>query len=57
MKIHQMIFLFALVVLAIHLGLAINQFTTMGYVTTATSVSFVTLLGLLIFFQKYYAKK
>ncbi|RDC63701.1 hypothetical protein [Adhaeribacter pallidiroseus] len=57
MKIHQIIFLFALVVLAIHLGLAINQFTSMGYVTTATLVSFITLLGLLIFFQKYYAKK
>ncbi|MDQ4140443.1 MAG: hypothetical protein M3142_07935 [Bacteroidota bacterium] len=57
MKIHQIIFLFALVVLAIHLGLVINQYTTMGYVTTATLVSFVTLLGLLIFFQKYYAKK
>lgn len=57
MKMHQLIFLFALVVLAIHLGLVINQFTTRGYVTTATLVSFITLLGLLIIFQKYYANK
>ncbi|QNF35447.1 hypothetical protein HUW51_23065 [Adhaeribacter swui] len=57
MKIHQLIFLFALVVLAIYLGLGINQFSSMGYVTTATLVSFTTLLGLLIFFQKYYANK
>lgn len=57
MKVHQIIFLFALVVLAIYLGVAINQFTHTGYVTTATMVSFITLLGLLIFFQRYYAKK
>lgn len=57
MKVHQLIFLFALVVLAIYLGVAINQFANMGYVTTATLVSFVTLLGLLIVFQRYYANK
>ena len=57
MKLHQLIFLFALVVLAIYLGLAIHQFSNLGYVTTATLVSLVTLLGLLIFFQRYYSKK
>jgi hypothetical protein len=57
MKVHQLIFLFSLVVLAIYLGLVIRQFTHLGYVTTATLVSFVTLLGLLIFFQRYYFKK
>lgn len=57
MKVHQLIFLFSLVVLAIYLGLVIRQFSRLGYVTTATLVSFVTLLGLLIFFQRYYFKK
>lgn len=57
MKLHQIIFLFTLVVLAIYLGLVIHQFSNLGYVTTATLVSFVTLLGLLIFFQRSYFKK
>lgn len=57
MKLYQIIFLFALVVLAIYLALVIHQFTNLGYVTTATLVSFVTLLGLLIFFKRSYFKK
>ncbi len=57
MKAYQIIFLFALVVLAIYLALVIHQLTNLGYVTTATLVSFITLLGLLIFFKRSYFRK